>query len=427
MSLLAKFKELLKNKNFFFLWMAQIISQFGDRLNQMALIALISTWAPGSTLELAKILSFTIIPVFLIGPVACSYVDRWDHRRTMISCDFLRSMLVASIAIFFIRLEDIWPIYIIVFLVFSVSRFFIPAKLALIPEIVSQEKLLLANSLSSTTGMIAVVAGFGLGGLIVEGIGFGGSFLIDALTYLISGFFIFMIASKVASYLKKEGKPIKILDGEKILKKNIFADIKDGWRYIAEDWDIRFVAQMFFLLWSAAGAVYVVIIVLVQKALGSITQDLGLLAMFLGLGLFSGSLLYGRFGQRIPRLRMIFICLGISGVILSLFTILLKVFPSTIFAGWLSFILGLAVSPIIISSQTLIHEVTEEKIRGRIFGSLEIVAYLAFLLFMFLSSYLAEKIGRFWILLSVGIILSVVGFGAIALKFDRREIKHGRV
>ena len=156
---MAKFREVLKNRNFFLLWIGQIISQFGDRLNQMALIALIYARAPGSSIQLAKTFSFTIIPVFLVGPFASSYVDRWDRRRTMIFCDLLRFALVIFIALFLVRLQSLWPIYLVIFLSFSASRFFVPAKLAIIPDLVSSEKLLLANSLASTTAMIALVRG----------------------------------------------------------------------------------------------------------------------------------------------------------------------------------------------------------------------------------------------------------------------------
>ena len=441
---MANFKEVLKNRNFFFLWLGQIISQFGDRLNQMALIALIYARAPGSTFQLAKVLSFTIIPVFLVGPVAASYVDRWDRRRTMVCCDLLRAVLVALIVIFFVSSKSIWPIYIIIFMVFSVSRFFVPAKMAIIPELVSGDKLLLANSLSSTTGMIATAAGFGLGGLIVERIGSSGGFLIDALTYLISGLFIFMIAAKAASYFKKVSEKVPKISSEtsgytparpayteaggdfrKITqiiqrKRTLFAEIKEGWQFFLQDKHLRFVAQIFFLLWSALGAVYIVIIVFVQRALGSITQDLGILAMTLGIGLFTGALIYGRFGEKLSRIRAIFISLGASGIALCTFTLGLKIFCSRFLAAGLSFIMGLTLSPIIISSQTLVHEVTEQKMRGRIFGSLEIVAHLAFLLFMFLSSFLAEMVERFWILLFVGIIMTIVGCGAVFLKVDKK-------
>ncbi len=73
---MSKFRKVLKNRNFFLLWLGQIISQLGDRLGQMALIAFVYLRAPGSAIQIAKILSFTIIPVFLIGPLAGVYVDR---------------------------------------------------------------------------------------------------------------------------------------------------------------------------------------------------------------------------------------------------------------------------------------------------------------------------------------------------------------
>lgn len=419
---MAKFREILKNKNFLFLWLGQITSQFGDRLNQMALIALIYARAPGSALQLAKLLSFTIIPVFVVGPVAAAYVDRLDRRRIMIVCDVLRAVLVALVAFFFLGAKNLWPIYAALFLIFSVSRFFIPAKMAIIPELVSKEKLLLANSLSSTSGMIAVVAGLGAGGLIVESVGARGGLVIDMLTYLFSGFMVFMITARARTYLRKE-RPIEALrDAERLFKKTLFSEIKEGWHYLIRDSNVRFIAQSFFLLGSAAGAVFVVAIVFVQRAFGSVTQDLGILAVFLGLGLFINSLIYGRLGAKLSRIRAIFIFLGASGIVLSIFAVSLAFFPSMPLAVILSFLLGMTLAPIIISSYTLIHEITKQKMCGRIFGSLEVVAHLGFLLFMFLTSFLAERVGRFQILVFVGITLAVIGWGALALKLDKRRI-----
>lgn len=45
-----------ENHSFFKFWLAQLISQFGDRVHQMALVGLIATRSPGSSLELAEAL-----------------------------------------------------------------------------------------------------------------------------------------------------------------------------------------------------------------------------------------------------------------------------------------------------------------------------------------------------------------------------------
>ncbi|MFC1699531.1 MFS transporter [Candidatus Omnitrophota bacterium] len=419
---MVKFKEILSNRNFFFLWLGQIVSQFGDRLNQMALIALISARFPGSTFQLAKVLSFTILPVLFVGPLAASYVDRWDRRKTMIFCDFLRAVLVGSVALIFVKSDNLIPVYAIIFLIFSAGRFFVPAKMSIIPELVSKEKLLLANSLSSITGMIAVVAGFGLGGIIVERIGPEGGFLIDALTYVVSGIFIFMIVASATAYSRGSATGSAAFNMQRLLKKTVLADIKEGWQYFAQDRDIRFVAGMVFLLGAGVGAVSVVIVVFIQDTFGSITQDLGVFSMFLGVGLFCGSLIYGRFGQGLSKMRVIFISLGATGMILGVFTLFLRILAPASFTYALSLLLGLSISPIIISAQTLVHQITDQKMRGRIFGSLDIVAYTAFFLFMLLSSFLAERVERFWILLLVSIIFTIVGFGAIILRLDKKRL-----
>ena len=98
---MARFREVLKERNFFLLWLGQIISQFGDRLNQMVLIAIVYARTPGSPFELAKFFSFTIIPSFFVSPLAGAFIDRWDKKTTMIVCDVLRGLVVLAIPLLF--------------------------------------------------------------------------------------------------------------------------------------------------------------------------------------------------------------------------------------------------------------------------------------------------------------------------------------
>ncbi len=189
---MSRFREILKNRDFFLLWLGQVISQFGDRLDQMALIALIYSRSPGSTFQLAKLISFTIIPVFLIGPIAGVYVDRWNRRQTLFICDILRGILVFLIPFAFISKLSLVPIYLIVFLVFCISRFYVPAKMSIVPDLVREKDLLLANSLVNTTGMIAAAFGFGLGGILVAWLGVAGGFYLDSLKGLRKKYFYFL-------------------------------------------------------------------------------------------------------------------------------------------------------------------------------------------------------------------------------------------
>jgi len=403
---MSKFTEVLKNRNFFLLWLGQIISQLGDRLDQMALIAFVYLRAPGSTLEIAKILSFTIIPVFIIGPLAGVYVDRWDRRRTMYTCDFLRSALVLMIPLFLFYTRYLTPVYLIIFVVFSIGRFFVPAKLSIIPDLVDKEDLLMANSLVNTTGMIAAILGFGISGVVVEWLGAKSGFYLDALSFLISGTLIFLIIRKTSVSMNLGKVSREIVE---VIRKSVFQEIKEGILYFIRTKGVRFSAGVIFILWSALGAVYVVLIVFVQKTLHSATKDLGLLIMFLGIGLFLGSLLYGKFGQRLSHYKIIFSSLILSGLILVIFALTIQRYPYFFAAAALSLLLGILVAPIMIASNTIIHNVSDNEMMGKIFSSMEIVMHLGFLLFMFISSLLAEKFSHLYILVAVGILIILVG------------------
>lgn len=404
---MSKLIETLKNRSFFFLWLGQIISQFGDRLGQMALIGFVYSRAPGSTIEIAKILSFTIIPVFLVGPVAGAYVDRWDRRRTMYICDFLRTLLVLIIPVFLFSAKSNLFIYILVFLIFCIGRFFIPAKLSIIPDLIEKKDLLIANSLINITGMIAAMFGFGIAGVLVEWLGPRGGFYLDSLSFFISGVLIFLIAKRQVAGVNIKEVTSQIVE---LIRKSVFQEIKEGVIYFVKNRDIRFTASIMFVLWSALGSVYVVLIVFVQNTLESVTRDLGLLIMFLGAGLFLGSIAYARFGQRLSHYKAIFFSLISSGIMLAVFSLCLYNYPNFLIAAVLVFILGLIISPIMIASMTLVHRASDNSMMGKTFSSLEIVMHAAFLLFMFISGILAEHIAEVTILIVVSIIFIILGF-----------------
>jgi predicted MFS family arabinose efflux permease len=263
--------------------------------------------------------------------------------------------------------------------------------------------------------MIAAVLGFGISGMIVERLKAAGGFYLDSLSFLVSGTLIFLIAKKFSASMSL-GKVSK--DIAEVIRKSVVQEIKEGMLYFVNHKDIRLTAGIMFFLWSALGAVYVVIIAFVQKTLHSATKDLGLLIMFLGIGLFVGSLIYGRFGQRISQYKVIFTSLALSGFMLIIFAVVLQNYPYFISAAALSLSLGIFISPIMIASNTIIHKVSDNAMMGKVFSSLEMVMHLAFLIFMFASSFLAERWGNFTILVIVGSLFSLLGL--MNLVFRRR-------
>lgn len=398
-----------EHRNFQRLWWAQLISQFGDRIHQLALVGLIAERAPGSAIGLAKLLAFTIIPVFLIQPFAGVFVDRWDRRVTLLICDIIRGALVFLIPFVFFYSSTMVPIYIVVFFVFCFSRFYSPAKMSIIPDLVGESHLLMANSLVSTTGMIAFVLGCALGGLLVDHYGARNGFIIDGCTFFISGLFVFSIDLSRRLKVSKD----RILEAGREwagpIRQSVWSELREGFRYLTRQRELRFIIGTLFILLAAAGGVYVVIIVFIQKSFGSVTKDLGFLAVYLGAGLFLGALVYGRWGKRFAWHKTIFFCLGAGGMMLTVFAAAVHYYPNLIVAAFLAFLMGLITGPIFIAANTVAHLVSDEKMRGKVFSALEVVIHFAFLTAMLVSSILSEWIAEVWILTGIGVIFSAVG------------------
>ncbi len=406
------FRRNLQNKDFVSFWLSQLISQFGDRINQMALVGLVTSrhsgLQSGSAMELAKLLAFTIIPVFVVGPVAGVYVDRWDRKTTMFVCDILRGTIVLTIPLVFIFQQSMWPVYGVVFLAFCLSRFYVPAKMSIIPEIVDSESLHAANSLATVTGMIAFVMGALLGGLIVEYWGARGGFFIDAGTFFLSALLISLISRP---QLRRVRKAELIATGKEMASayNTVWHEVRDGVVYILRNREIRYIINLMMILFMAAGAIYVVIIVFVQESFGSVTKHLGFMAVALGAGLFLGSLAYGKWGDKKKHIQTIFSSLIAGGIMLAVFAFAVQMFKNIWVAQALAVALGFVVGPIVIAANTVVHKVASQEMQGKVFSTMEFAIHLAFMMTMLLSSKLSEFIPRDWILMAVGIIFFCVG------------------
>jgi predicted MFS family arabinose efflux permease len=232
---------------------------------------------------------------------------------------------------------------------------------------------------------------------------------LDSLSFFISALLIFLISKRASSLV--QGVNLKEVSRGLVeaIRKSVFHEIKDGIAYFVRNKDIRFTSGVMFTLMSALGAVYVVLIVFVQKTLHSQTKDLGLLVMFLGIGLFFGSLIYGRFGQRISQYKTIFASLVLSGAMLIVFCFAIYNYPYFLVATTLALVMGIVIAPIMVASNTIIHKASDNEMLGKVFSSMEIVMHLGFLLAMFVSSLLAERFSHLYILVAIGCIFSLVG------------------
>src|ERR1700730_7265375 len=117
-------KGFLINRNFALLAIGQAISNMGDFVYSTTVLVWVFVLTH-SAAAISGVLIAQYAPVFLLGPVAGVFVDRWNRRQTMIVSDLVRAIvtLLPFVVPDYLRLP---AIYTSVFLLSAFSPFFMP-------------------------------------------------------------------------------------------------------------------------------------------------------------------------------------------------------------------------------------------------------------------------------------------------------------
>ena len=384
----ATIGTVLRIPRFAFLVIGQTVSQLGDKLHHMALIALVGATAATSAggLELAKLSVVFTAPVILFGPLAGALVDRWDKRVTMIVCDAMRAFLVLSIPVLHAATGALWPVYIVAFLAFMIGVFFNAAKMALIPDLVERAHFFSANAALSFIGRFATVVGI-VGGGVFIGLPFwrrlgwtdyAAGFYLDAASYAIS--VVMLLAIVVASTRNGFPPPPTVVPvtGREVRRtlRTLAGDVRRTLREVRHDRTLRFVFASLVTLGVFAGTAYVAMTYSVQAVMGLGTRGVGYLGGLLGAGMIVGSLVVGTLGSRWDRRRTILTGNALIGALLIAGGVFydFAVFVPVAFLG------GALLAPVMVSQDTLLHEDAPPTARALIFSTRDLILAGAFMI-----------------------------------------------
>src|SRR5438045_9797563 len=149
-------RGLLRNRAFLAIWGAQILSQVASNAVTSALIILVAEITHSNTSSSVLIL-LAVLPAILFGIAGGVIVDRTDRRLVLIITNALRAAAVVPLLLFGTSLT---VVYVVNFLLATVTIFFVPGERALLPKIVGKRYLMVANSLLTSTFTGAFRVGF---------------------------------------------------------------------------------------------------------------------------------------------------------------------------------------------------------------------------------------------------------------------------
>lgn len=179
--------SLYKNKNFILLFLGKLVSQVGDVIYNMAIGWYILTITQ-SAIQMSFYMAFGTIVYVLCGPFGGVIADRLNRKWLMVWMDIIRGATVAIIGfIMFLGFESIWFLYIASFILSICGAIFVPSSNALVPNIVEDEHLTKANSMAGSVNSISNIVGLVAGGALYALVGIKVIFILNAVSYILSG------------------------------------------------------------------------------------------------------------------------------------------------------------------------------------------------------------------------------------------------
>jgi MFS family permease len=395
----------LQNREFRLLWLAQIVSSFGDALTGLTLLILVNALT-GSTAAIATLTILLAIPTVTLGLIAGVYVDRFDRKRIMLVSDAARAVLVIGL-IFVSSKDNLWLIYALSFLQATVGTFFGPARTALTQELISPEQLLEAGSISQTAMILSSLAGSAFAG-VLYGLtqSFWLAFVIDAATFLIS--FALVLAVRAKHQARASTSTTT----------SPFKELLEGLQVIQRSRTLIALLVATGVTMLGLGAVNVLFVPLLINVLKVPPVWLGAVEGAQTAGMILGGVFLMGMISKVNTNWLIVVCLAVLSILVAASGLAAN---AIVFAVVL-FGVGLVIVPLSSASGAMIQKVVSNELMGRVSSSFNVVTGAASLLSMALAGTLGATIGTRNVFLIAGVIVALAaGLSAVLLLVPERQ------
>jgi DHA3 family macrolide efflux protein-like MFS transporter len=382
----------LRSTNFALFWLAQVISRFGDPITLIAL-TFITYRATGSALWTALAVVITTIPNALFSLFGGAIADAVGARRAMLWCDILRVLLIGAVPLLLGAGAPLAVVFLLVFLAGICGAIFNPARVAIVPALLTPDRLAAGNSLVYGSDRAVEIGGALAAGVLVATFG-EGAFYADALTFALAA----LLLSRVV--ITETSRPVTL--GQ------VWRDGIEGLRFIRRTAVVW--ANTVFSL-TAQMALPVIngltpVLIIRRFAGGDATAGAALFGgaeAALAFGAVLASAFFPRFMARYRKGQLLIAGFATWGTLIGL----IAVAPNFTVALALFGLLGAANVLYFVPTVTILQEATPPEIRARVFGARIALTNLSWLPLVFISGVLGDAIG-------VNVLIAFAGLVTVA-------------
>jgi DHA3 family macrolide efflux protein-like MFS transporter len=390
-------------RRFFTIWTGQAFSLFGSSLVQFALIWWI-TQKTGSAIILATATMVALLPQIFLGPIAGALIDRWNRRLVLIIADGAIALFSLGLAVLFLLgQEQVWQIYVIMFIRSLGGAFHWPTMQASTSLMVPDKQLSRVAGLNQTLqGAMSIIAP-PVGALLLSVMPMYGIILIDVLTALIAILPLFFISIP---------QPVKAVVIQQVAGfRSVIKDMAAGFRYVIAWPGMLIILMLAALLNFLLNPAFSLMPLLVTKVFNGNAYHLGLLESVFGIGVVVGGLILSTWGGF--KKRVITSMLGLIGMGIGILMIGLSG-ANTFWIAVAGMALGGLMNPLVNGPLFAIVQATvEPSMQGRVFTLLGSISAAMSPLSLAVAGPLADKLGiPIWYIISgiACILMGVVSF-----------------
>jgi len=381
----------LRSTNFALFWLAQVISRFGDPITLIAL-TFVTYRATGSALWTALAVVITTIPNALFSLFGGAIADAVGARRAMLWCDILRVALIGVIPLLLGAGAPLAVVFVLVFLAGICGAIFNPARIAIVPALLTPDKLAAGNSLVYGSDRAVEIGGALAAGVLVATFG-EGAFYADALTFALAA----LLLSRVV--ITETRRPVTL--------RRVLSDGMDGLRFIRRNaipWSntvFSLAAQMALPVLNGLTPV----LIIRRFAGGDATAGAALFGgaeAALAFGAVLASAFFPSYLARFPKGHLLIVGFATWGAV----AVLIAVAPNYTVALGLFGLLGAANVLYFVPTVTILQEATPSNMRARVFGARIALTNLSWLPLVFVSGVLGDAIG-------VDVLIALAGLATV--------------
>ncbi|WP_235846544.1 MFS transporter [Neobacillus drentensis] len=217
------FQLFKQSKHFSALLFGQIFSLLGSSITNV-ILPIVVLQLSKSTAMMGTVMAVYMLPFVVLLPVSGILVDKMNRVKIMFVVDLVRfflMMLLAGLA-FMGQLNMIF-LFIIMFIMGTMDSFFQPAYSAVRARVFTKDIRNAANSITQVSVQALRIFGPIIGGMIISSFSAAWGFGIDAITYIISLFFLLSLRSlsfqqSTVTLEKKNSIKQDFLEGIEVLK-----------------------------------------------------------------------------------------------------------------------------------------------------------------------------------------------------------------